>query len=124
MIESVRIRRGRALLRGTSKETTMRLRNIAIAMVLAFVPVLASAQFKDLDAASSNLSRGFGSGDPQAIVAGMAGSDHVQLQFPGLITESGFFGRDQAAYLLYGLFNKVKPSGFDTKTHRTGSAHV
>jgi len=100
----------------------MRLRNIAIAMVLAFVPVLASAQFKDLDAASSNLSRGFGSGDPQAIVAGMAGSDHVQLQFPGLITESGFFGRDQAAYLLDGLFNKVKPSGFDTKSARKVSS--
>src|ERR1043165_3284420 len=122
MIEFVRISRGSTLLRRTSKETIMRLRNIAIAMVLAFVPVLASAQFKDLDAANSNLSRAFGGGAPPAIVAGLAGSDHVQLQFPGLISESGFFGRDQAAYLLDGLFNKVKPSGFDTKSARKVSS--
>ena len=100
----------------------MRLKNIAIAMVLAFVPVLASAQFKDLDVAMSNLSRGFGSGDPQAIVSGMAGDDQVQLQFPGLIEQSGFYGRDQATYILDGLFNKVKPSGFDTKSARKVSA--
>ena len=100
----------------------MRLKNIAIAMVLAFVPVLASAQFKDLDAAMSSLSRGFGSGDPQAIVAGIADGDQVQLQFPGLVDQSGFFGRDQAAYILDALFNKVKPSGFDTKSARKVSA--
>jgi len=100
----------------------MRLKNIAIAVVLAFIPVLASAQFKDLDAAMSNLSRGFGSGDPQAIVVGMAGDDHVELQFPGLLEQSGFYGRDQATYILDGLFNKVKPSGFDTKSARKVSA--
>jgi hypothetical protein len=100
----------------------MRLKNIAFAMVLAFVPVIASAQFKDLDVAMSNLQRGFGSGDPQAIVAGMAGDDQVQLQFPGLIDQSGFFGRDQATYVLDSLFNKVKPSGFDTKSARKVSA--
>src|SRR5207248_8119376 len=100
----------------------MRLKNIAFAMVLAFLPAIASAQFKDLDAAMSNLSRGFGSGDPQAIVAGMAGDDHVEMQFPGLLEQSGFYGRDQATYILDSLFNKVKPSGFDTKSARKVSA--
>ena len=101
----------------------MRLKNIAFAMVLAFLPAIASAQFKDLDVAMSNLSRGFGGGDPQAIVAGMADGDQVMLQFPGLVDQSGqFYGRDQAAYLLDGLFNKVKPSGFDTKSARNVSA--
>ena len=41
------------------------------AFVLLFVPLVASAQFRDLDAAMSNLDRGFGAGDVQAIVAGM-----------------------------------------------------
>lgn len=100
----------------------MRLKHIAFAMVLAFLPALASAQYKDLDVAVSNLSRGFGSGDPQAIVAGMAGDDQVMLQFPGLGDQNGFYGRDQATYILDGLFNKVKPSGFDTKSARKVSA--
>jgi len=100
----------------------MRLKNIAFAMVLAFLPALASAQFRDLDAAMGNLSRGFGGGDPQSIVAGMAGDEQVMLQFPGLVDQSGFFGRDQVAYILDSLFNKVKPSGFDTKSARKVSA--
>src|SRR6266513_2658650 len=101
----------------------MRLKNIAFATVLAFLPALASAQFKDLDVAMSNLSRGFGGGDPQAIVAGMADGDQVMLQFPGLVDQSGtFYGRDQAAYLLDGLYNKVKPGGFETKRARKVSA--
>src|ERR1043166_1432688 len=91
----------------------MRLKNIAFAMVLAFVPLIASAQFKDLDVAMSNLTRGFGSGDSQAIVSGIGDADQVQLQFPGLVSQSGMFGRDQAAYLLDGLFNKAKPVSFD-----------
>ncbi len=101
----------------------MRLRNLAFAMVLALVPVVASAQFRDLDTASSSLSRGFGGGDPQAIVAGIGDGDQVMLQFPGLIDQSGqYYGRDQSAYLLDSLFNKVKPSGFDTKSARKVSA--
>jgi hypothetical protein len=84
-----------------------------IALVLLFVPVVASAQFRDLDAAMSNLERGFGSGDVDAIVSGISRDEKVMLQFPGLTDQSGFFGRDQAAYLLDGLFNKVKPSGFE-----------
>src|SRR5688572_21838538 len=84
------------------------------AFVLLFVPVVASAQFRDLDTAMSNLERGFGSGDVDAIVSGISRGEQVMLQFPGLSDQSGFFGRDQAAYLLDGLFNKVKPSGFES----------
>ncbi len=83
------------------------------AFVLLFVPIVASAQFRDLDAAMSNLERGFGSGDVDAIVSGIGAGDQVMLQFPGLTDKEGFFGRDQAAYLLDGLFNKTKPSGFE-----------
>jgi hypothetical protein len=93
-----------------------------IAFALLFVPLIASAQFKDLDAAMSNLTRGFGSGDPQAVVGGMAAGDQVMLQFPGLIEQSGFFGRDQAAYLLDGLFSKVHPGGFEQQNARKVSA--
>lgn len=89
-----------------------------IAFVLLFVPVVASAQFRDLDAAMSNLERGFGSGDVDAIVSGIGRGEQVMLQFPGLSDQSGFFGRDQAAYLLDGLFNKVKPSGFERVSAR------
>jgi len=93
-----------------------------MALLLALVPVIASAQFKDLDTAMSNLTRGFGSGDAQAIVAGIADGDQVMLQFPGIIAQNGFFGRDQAAYLLDGLFNKVKPTGFEQLSARKVSA--
>ena len=84
-----------------------------IALVMFFVPVVASAQFRDLDTAMSNLERGFGGGDVDAIVSGIGSDQQVQLQFPGLADKDGFFGRDQAAYLLDGLFNKVKPNGFE-----------
>jgi ketosteroid isomerase-like protein len=93
-----------------------------IASVLAFVPLMAAAQFNDLDTAVSNLTRGFGNGDPQAIVAGIAAGDKVNLEFPGLVEQSGFFGRDQAAYLLDGLFSKVHPTGFEQQSARRVSA--
>lgn len=95
-----------------------------IAIVLAFVPLIASAQYKDLDAALSSLNRGFGGGDPQAIVSGIADGDQVMLQFPGLIEQSGsnFYGRDQAAYLLDGLFGKVHPTAFDQESASKKSA--
>ena len=93
-----------------------------MAFVLLFVPLMASAQFRDLDAALSNLSRGFGNGDVQAIVAGISEGDQVMLQFPGLAEQSGFFGRDQAAYLLDGLFNKARPNGFEQTTAKKVSA--
>jgi hypothetical protein len=91
---------------------------IRFAFLIAFVPLVASAQFKDLDAAMSNLTRGFGGGDAQAVVAGVGPGDQVQVQFPGLIDQNGYFGRDQAAYLLDGLFNKVHPSGFEQLSAR------
>jgi hypothetical protein len=84
-----------------------------IAFVLLFVPLVASAQYRSLDAAMANLERGFGSGDVDAIVSGIGANDQVKLQFPDLVEKDGFFGRDQAAYLLDGLFNKAKPSGFE-----------
>lgn len=93
-----------------------------IAFVLLFVPLVASAQFRDLDAAMSNLERGFGGGDVDAIVSGIAANEQVQMQFPGLTEQDGFFGRDQAAYLLDGLFNKVKPSGFERVSARGARA--
>jgi hypothetical protein len=93
------------------------------AMTLMFVPLVAQAQFKDLDVAMSNLTRGFGSGDAQAIVAGISEGDQVRLQFPGLIDQNGnYYGRDQAAFLLDSLFNRVKPSGFDIKRATKKSA--
>ncbi len=86
-----------------------------MAFVLLFVPLVASAQFKNIDAANSNLSRGFGSGDVQAIVAGIGDSEKVMLQFPGLVSQDGIFGRDQAALLLDSLFNKAKPTDLEPK---------
>ena len=99
----------RAVSTGHTETTQMKVWT-RIAFVLLFVPLVASAQFRDLDAAMSNLERGFGSGDVDAIVSGIGSDEQVMLQFPGLADKSGFFGRDQAAYLLDGLFNKVKPS--------------
>ena len=80
--------------------------------LVLLLSVAASAQFKDIKVAMSNLERGFGSGDASAIVAGIVAGDQVQLQFPGLIDQAGFFGRDQAAYIIQSLFDKVKPTGF------------
>lgn len=97
-----------------------------IAIILAFVPLVASAQYKDLDVALSNLTRGFGSGDPQAVVSGIADGDQVMLQFPGLIPQTGsnFYGRDQAAYFLDGLFSKVRPTNFEQQSARKNSAEA
>jgi hypothetical protein len=98
--------------------------SIKLAFLFLFVPLIASAQFKDLDTAMTNLNKGFASGDPQAIVAGMATGDQVMLQFPGLVEQSGFFGRDQASYLLDGLFNKVKPTAFEQQSARKKTAEA
>jgi hypothetical protein len=91
-------------------------------VVLMFVPITAFAQYRDLDTAMSNLTKGFGSGETQAIISGISDTDKVMLQFPGLVEKDGFYGRDQAAYLLEGLFNKVKPSGFEQVRARKVSA--
>jgi hypothetical protein len=101
-----------------------------IAVLLAFVPLVASAQYKDLDSALSNLIHGFASGDPQAVVSGISDGDKVMLRFPGLLDSNGsdFYGRDQAAYLLDSLFSKVHPSAFEQKSakkvSREGQYHI
>ena len=93
-----------------------------VALALAFVPLIASAQYKDLDTAVSSLDRGFGGGDAQAVVAGMSAEDKVNLDFPGLIDKNGNLGRDQAAYLLEDLFSKVHPSAFERTSSKGLSA--
>ncbi len=93
-----------------------------MAFLILFVPLVASAQFKDLDAAMSNLTRGFGSGDVQAIVGGIGDGEQVMLEFPGMVDKRGFFGRDQAVYLLDEVFNKAKPTGFEQLRARKVSA--
>ena len=95
-----------------------------MAFLLLFTPLVASAQFRSLDDALQNLTRGLGSGDSQAIVSGMATGDQVMLEFPGLIEQRGFFGRDQAAYLLDGLFSKVHPKAFEQKNAQKKSAEA
>jgi hypothetical protein len=109
---------------GTTQETDMKnLGKFALALFLALgLPTVASAQYRDLDTALANLARGFGSGDTQAIVAGMADGDKVMLQFPGLVEQSGFYGRDQATYILEGLFSKAKPTGFEQENARKATA--
>src|SRR5438045_452684 len=122
MIYCVRINPTRRSLCTGIGDTQMKLwTRIALVVTLAF-PVAVMAQYKDLDTAMSNLNRGFGSGDAQAIIAGVADGDQVMLQFPGLVDQSGFFGRDQAAYLLDGLFNKIRPTGFDPEGVKKSSA--
>lgn len=85
-----------------------------LAMMLMVLPLGAFAQgYEDLDAAVKDLGRGFASGEARAVVAGLGEGDQVKLQFPGLMSESGFFGRDQASYLLEKLFSSTRPSGFE-----------
>ena len=102
-------------------ENSMRLWT-KVAFVFLFVPLVASAQYRDLDAAMSNLGRGFTNEEVQAIVAGVADGEQVQLQFPGLVEQSGFFGRDQAALLLDAMFNRLEAAGFEQKKSRKESA--
>jgi len=94
-----------------------------VAFVLLFLPLVASAQYRDLDAATANLSRGFGNEEVQAIIAGVADGEQVMLQFPGLTDQNGtFYGRDQAALLLDAMFNRVEATGFEEVSVRRASA--
>jgi hypothetical protein len=93
-----------------------------IAVVALGMPVIAAAQYRDLDTALSSVNRGFGSGDTQAIVSGMTDDEKVELLFPGLIPQSGFFGRDQATYVLEQLFAKAKPTGFELRVAKKSSS--
>lgn len=98
-------------------------RALQMTALLMAVPLLATAQgFGDLDQAVASLSRGFGSGEARALIAGVGEADKVQLQFPGLIEETGFFGRDQALYFLEKLFSATRPSGFERRRERKVSA--
>ena len=106
----------------TMETTKMKLWRSAAFIIMLFVPVFASAQYRDLDSAMSNLARGFERGDTQQIIEGISTGDKVELEFPGLVSESGFFGRDQASYLLDELFNKAKPSGFERRSARKVSS--
>lgn len=95
-----------------------------VVMALMFLPALGWAQgYRNLDDAVASLGRGFGGGDAQAIVAGVGEGDQVMLSFPGLVEESGgFFGRDQASYLLENLFKKAKPVDFEQVSARKDSS--
>ena len=88
--------------------------------LLLLAPLALAEGYRDLDVAMSSLARGFERGESEPIVAGVG--DQVQVQFPGLVSEDGFFGRDQAAYLLDELFTKIKPSGFEVTSARKVSA--
>lgn len=94
----------------------------AVLVVMMIFPAAAWAQYKDLDAAVSGLQRGFERGETQPVIEGIAASDQVMLQFPGLVSKSGAFGRDQASYLLDELFNKSNPSGFQLVSTRKVSS--
>lgn len=94
-----------------------------IAIVLLLVPALASAQgYRDLDAALSGVSRGFEQGDAAPILAGVASDEQVKLEFPGLVSQEGIFGRDQASYLLEELFGKTGRGSFEQRSARKISA--
>ncbi|MGH9456275.1 MAG: hypothetical protein ACRD2J_01380 [Thermoanaerobaculia bacterium] len=96
------------------------LRMLAVALAL---PIVAFAQgYGNLDQAVDSLSRGFGGGEAGAIISGIDEGNQVRLQFPGLIEETGFFGRDQASYLLEKLFANTKPSEFEKRRMRKVSA--
>jgi hypothetical protein len=103
----------------------MRRRNLTIlAMAIGvLLPISASAGgYSDLDNALNAIGRGFERGDGAAIVSGIDASDKVELQFPGLVEGSGFFGPDQAALVLEDLFKRTSPSAFEQTSARKVSA--
>ncbi len=92
-------------------------------LVLLFVPLVASAQFRDLDTAMSNLNKGFGGGDVSSIVSGIGDGEKVMLDFRGLVSQAPtYYGKDQAGYLLDDLFSKAKPQSFEPVSSRKVSA--
>ena len=98
-----------------------RLLPILVTCLLSAVPAFASG-YADLDNAMNALGRGFQNGDSAAIVAGIDPSDKVELQFPGLVERSGFFGPDQAGLILDDLFKRAAPSGFEQISARKVSS--
>lgn len=101
---------------------THRLTMLAVAL-MALVPVVATAGgYSDLDNALNALTRGFETGDSAAIISGIDTTDKIELQFPGLVEGSGFFGPDQAALILDDLFKRTSPSAFEQSSARKVSA--
>lgn len=99
------------------------MRVVRVFIVLMFLPLLGFAQgYRNLDDALIGLSRGFQGGNADAIVAGMSEGEKVMLSFPGLVDQSGFFGRDQASYLIESLFSKVNPVRFQQVNTRKNTA--
>lgn len=90
--------------------------------ILLITPSALFAQFRDVDSAMTGIARGFEHGETQPLVKGVSPDEKVQLQFPGLVSGSGFFGKDQASYLFDELFDKTRPSGFERVSAKRVSA--
>lgn len=96
-------------------------KTMMITVVLALAaPSLFAEGFRSLDLAVANVTRGFERGESHPIVGGVG--DQVMLEFPGLLGEPGFFGRDQASYMLDELFTKASPDAFEVTGMRKVSA--
>jgi hypothetical protein len=94
----------------------------AVALGLILLVSAWAAAYSDLDNALNAIARGFETGDSAALAAGIDSSDKIELQFPGLVEGSGFFGPDQAALVLDDLFKRTSPSGFEQTSARKVSA--
>ncbi len=99
----------------------MNLRKLLAAalMTMSFTVAAFAQGYRDLDTASNSIARGFSARDAQRIAAGLGEGDQVMLRFPGLIEQSGFFGRDQATLLLENLFGKVETVSFENVSTKT-----
>lgn len=97
----------------------MKTTSVLIFATLLATPLFAEG-FRSLDLAVSSVTRGFERGESHPIVGGVG--DQVMLDFPGLLGKSGFFGRDQASYLLDELFSKARPVSFEVNGMRKVSA--
>ena len=94
-----------------------------LGFLLLFVPLVASAQFRDLDTAMSNLNKGFGGGDVSSIVSGIGSGEQVNLDFRTLTSQTNtYYGRDQAYLFLQDVFKKAAPSNFEPVSSRKNSA--
>jgi hypothetical protein len=88
-----------------------------------FLALSAGAQgYSDLDNALNAITRGFERGESAPIASGVDSSDKIELQFPGLVESSGFFGPDQAVLVLDDLFKRTSPAGFEQTSARKVSA--
>lgn len=93
---------------------------VLIAILVLLAPAALAQGYHDLDTAVASVGRGMERGESDPIVSGV--TSQIQLQFPGLMKESGFFGRDQAAYLLDDLFHKAAPVKFEVVSARKVSS--